>query len=217
MILIIMLNVNLRAKLAIYIGEREETDCCSPDYNWHHTFLMLVDETTCPVTILQQLHFDADPDNDYSLVPIALEGTSNPNQYPERFKNVSVFPVLGGNFADILNIWNDALSYSFYLKHMGIPFDTTGYKFVEDAVNCRAGVIATLNSIGIDYARGYYAGNAGTSCKIIPLNKGFFEASKSNTESVLARNERIMTSLGAQFYKDRYVGPLSDQLYVIAP
>ncbi len=212
-----MLKVNLRSKLAIYIGEREETDCNSPDDNWHHTFLMLVDETTLPITILQQLHFDADSENDYSLTPIALVGTSNPNQYPDRFKNVSIFPVLGGNVGNIVNVWNDALSYAFYLKHMGIPFDVTGYKFVKDAVNCRAGVIATLNSIGIEYARGCYVGDAGTTCKDIPLSKHFRDAYKSNTESVLARNERIMTSLGAQFYKDRYVGPLSDRLYVIAP
>lgn len=214
---VIMLPKDFNSKLAIYVAERLETDRYSDEGDWHHSFLMLVDETTRPITVLQQLHFDADSRNSCALLPIVMEGTSDPQKFGDRFNNILVYPVIGGKIRDVLNLWNDALAYSLDLKSKNITFDREYYKFGEEAVNCRAGVIAALDSIGIDYSRGFYAGGAGTQCCDIPLNRDFSEVNRSNAESIFGRNSRLIRSLGANLYKDRYIGPVTGTMHVISP
>lgn len=199
-------------RLAIFVAERLEAEPNNPNDTWYHSFLLLVDKTKDPVTILQQLHFkDEAPESQVSvpkiLEPLALRGISDPMKYPERFKGIKISPIAEGSTDEILGKWNDILAYAFYLKTEEIPFSVEGYKHDPESVNCRFGIVAVLAAIGIEFSPNHYAAEAGTrSPRLSALSKAF----NFNSINPLARksevNERRMNALGADRHTDRYIG-----------
>lgn len=196
------------AKYAIYIAERLEREMGDQLDTWYHTFLLLVDETTEPVTVLQQLHYNDDIHG--NLLPNVRMGLSD----PDKFKDVLVYPLVGGRAKEILEGWNAALSFAFYLKHSNIPFGDN-YKYGEMHVNCRAAIIATLKSIGIDTDESSYAQKAGVYCQDIPVSKIFEFSATGNAvwEDLKRKNEEHRLTLDADWVpNERFIGPLNHPL-----
>lgn len=148
-------------KYAIYIAERLESEPGNKNDRWYHTFLMLVDETQQPLKVIQQLHFnDQIGDRGHAtLFANARVGISG----HDRFKDVLVYPLIGGASDAILGVWNGALAIAQIIKHENIPFDEN-YKHGAESPNCRAAVIAVLRAMGFEYQQEYFAQDAGTRC-----------------------------------------------------
>jgi hypothetical protein len=194
----------MKNKYSICIAERLECEQGDRNDNWYHTFLLLVNESTDPVTIAQQLHYN---DNALGhLLPNVRRGISD----PEKFKNIMISRVETGEESEILKKWNYALSYAFYLKYSAIPFGEN-YKHGESDVNCRAAVIATLKILGIGYNEDDYAQSAGTVCAVIPVGVSFNEMdTTTNSERTLwQKNDDLLRTLDAEWIpQKRYMGPV---------
>jgi hypothetical protein len=195
-------------KYSIYIAERLERELSDPSDRWYHAFLMLVDETNQPVTIVQQLHFN-DQMNARGkpfLFPNARVGIAS----HERFKDVLVYPLIGGKSEDILGIWNGALGIANLLLHEKIPFDEN-YKHGEYSPNCRAAVIAIVRAMGFDYHEECFAQTAGSKCSAIslPFKIGFQETANKTIEELTASNKNYLTALQADWIgANRIVAPI---------
>ena len=199
-------------KLAIYVAERLEHEENDPSDNWYHTFLILVDEATGPLHILQQLHYNDGPN--LSLLPNVRLGVALSRRQALEFREVMAEKVFEGTSEEVLLRWNYALGYATYLKYSDISFGL-GYKHDPDAVNCRSAVIATLKNIGIDYDRRHYAQQAGESCRVIPLGRVFNEASTDpvSLQELAETNEAMYLTLKADWGNTRrYIGPVRHPL-----
>lgn len=189
---------------AIYVAERLEAEQDDPSDAWYHTFLLLVDKTGTPVTVLQQLHFNDDEHG--NLLPNVRVGLSDPN----KFQGIKTYPLVKGDAPKILAAWNEGLLYSFYLKHKGIAF-SENYKHGIEAVNCRSAIIATLQSIGLETRPEFFAAEAGTGCKDIPISKVFDFAAKGKLpwDEIVRKNQDYQRLLDAPWISGgRYVGPV---------
>lgn len=102
--------------------------------------------------------------------------TRNGIAHEDSFKKVRTHCVAAGPPEDILQKWNYALSYAFYIKNSNIAFGDD-YRHGKTDLNCRAAIIATLQTIGVPYSRDQYAQDAGTSCTVMPTSRAFNKAS----------------------------------------
>ena len=165
---------NTQKHLSIYIAERCHANDKDSDELYYHAFLMLVDEATQSPTIYEQLHFvDGE---DLKLKAYALHGIYIPEQDPDRYKNLCVFPIVGGDETYMLEMWSHALKYAFYVQNLlDFKFDKQGYKHDPQSLNCRKMVIATLRNLGIETdPKHHFAQAAGTqNLDEIPLGRIF--------------------------------------------
>lgn len=200
---------NLDKKLAIYIAERKEEPQHSNESVAYHTFFLLVDENTEPVSILQQLHFNDGYNQDkghFYLLPNACKGISN----ERSFNNVMAYPLIGGHEYDILSMWNYALSYASYVKVLEPEF-SSDYLCNPKAVNCRAGVVAVLRLLNIDFDFSLFSRNAGTQCEKLPITDQYNNRSHEtrSRDALWAVNTGHLVNLEPPWSQgERYVGPL---------
>lgn len=198
--------------LSIYIAERYHPNDKDPEDVYYHAFLMLVDEATQPPTIHEQLHFvDGE---DLQLEARAMRGIHIPEEEPDRYQNLRVSPIIGGDEAYMLEMWNHALKYAFYIKAEELKFDKEGYKHDPEALNCRKMVIATLRNLGIETdPKHHFAQAAGTqNLDEIPLGQLFRhdEAQKSLKTARMLWKEAEDRSIAINRElpeEGRYLGP----------
>lgn len=204
--------------LAIYLAEREEVPVRSDDDFVFHSFLLLIDESMRPVSILQQLHF-TDAEDPYTkelyLLPNARLGVSQ----DRVLDRVYAYPIIGGREYDVLEMWNYALSYASYVKVMKPEF-SLDYIDNPEAVNCRAGLMATLQALGIDIGHDLFKQKGGTECRELPLGAVFEHNSKKQNTRTLAElwqsNEGLRATLDASWIpRERYVGPVKRPFHLM--
>ncbi len=153
--------------LAIYTAEREISEEDDPSDRWHHTSLMLVDETDGEQKILQQLHFFNDHRG--KLDAEVREGTYD----EQRMRGVKAYQIRSGEEADILNQWNVGLWHAMDLQAAEIDWDMDRYKRSPESLNCRKAIKSTLKAMGVEYSPAHYADVAGTQGDDINLTDAF--------------------------------------------
>lgn len=213
-------KVNTQSKLAIYIAERPYP--LENDEVTYHSFLMLVDESSHPVTVLQQLHYNDDANGYFD--PNVRQGVSDPLKHLDRFDKLEVFPVIGGNSETMLTLWNKALAYAAFIKDSKVQFSSNPLQN-EYSTNCRTAVLETLKAIGIESFGSMYAENIGLKssalpkvlktfssiCEIMPLN--FLKAENKDFSELMNAAD-----LFADYREDeRYLGPIKRSFVKIDP
>lgn len=198
----------------IYTAERRVTRGEDEDDPSSHAFLLLADKTPQgEISVLQQLHY-----NDSAarrLLPNVRKGL----ECPEKFRNIKAYPIVAGPPKDILEKWNYALSYAFYLGNKEIVL-SEDYRDGLSAVNCRSAVIATLKTIGIPYCKEQYAKTSGTECRSIPLGSVFSQAARGpkSLKELWEANEIFCRVLPAPWISEnRYMGPLKHGFLPMSP
>lgn len=151
-------NVKQSKRLSIYVAERLVEPEIDGEKPWYHTFLILVDDTRTPGRVLQQLHYNNDPDK--QSIPNVRIGVAHLADGTERFKDLMASRVQTGPSLEILERWNQALAYTVLATSRDIRF---GENFTHDpkALNCRAMVKTTLAHIGVEHNPEFYAQEAG--------------------------------------------------------
>ncbi|MEM8833859.1 MAG: hypothetical protein AAGB32_04885 [Pseudomonadota bacterium] len=211
-------NVTKESKLAIYVGERPYIEINKQSL--FHSYLLLVDETTHPVTILQQLHFDNDG---LRFAPHATVGIRKPPELSSSIQSTFLLPIIGGNALEIMHLWDKALNYAFVVSSWPTPFDENPHGS-DDVANCRAGVMKVLRLLGIDVSPEDFIEKAGTNNSTLPTIENFGEAAGRFTwQRLLERNKTWLDALDpSEFYLDynpreRYVGPIPYDLRPMHP
>ena len=172
-------------KLSIYVVER--------DYGtYFHCFLALVDETIPSETpnVIEQIHFNDDLWG--FMAPEIIQGFKH--KYPERVDDFHFFPYLGGKEADILPLWNHILKMVQNIKGAEIEFEAASSS--PTAVNCRAGVKAAIQSLGIEFFAAYTKCYLGTEA-FQPTHGKIFDYSSISTdlESSRKTHQRLVAGL----------------------
>ena len=205
-------------KLAIYFAEREEKSFQDSMKPTHHAFLLLIDESTEPVSILQQLHFNDCQDGrtgEYYLLPNVRKGTS----LERILSEVRALPLISGNESTILDMWNNTLKEAIYQKAFKHKF-SLDYDTNPEAINCRAGLLHVLKGLGIDLGKDAFSAEGGTACKSLELfvpydpkqnlDKSLFELWKTNTN--------LRGALSAHWVSEnRHTGPIKQRFIPIEP
>lgn len=120
----------------------------NPEDDAYHSFLVLRDETPGKEPrIVEELHFKMQTEG--------LAAGQRPYLAPEvksfdrDFSKLKTFGYIGGG-ADVMRpIWEKAVDLGHKLGDLHIPFDQQG---ATDSANCRAGVRAIIEALGLDYA-----------------------------------------------------------------
>ncbi len=205
-----MLTNQPNRTLAIYTVEREISEEDNPNDRWHHTSLMLVDETDGEQKILQQLHYFNDQRG--KLDAEVREGSYN----EERMRGVKAHQITSGNEAEILNLWNVGLWHAMDLKDSGVDWDMNHYKDDPESVNCRKAIKSTLTAMGVEYSDAQYAEVAGTQGDDISLTNAFEsrrgwpvgQAGKLWIENFSIVHSGLEVKAYNYGHESRYTGPL---------
>ncbi len=184
-------------KLSIYIAERlhDGVDDFGEHVQWHHAFLMLMDETHGnykDAEVVQQLHFNDDAASQM-MRPHVREGMSS----PERLDALELFPYVSGNESDVLSMWNHALELAVKVKEEGVRFDKKD-SALPQANNCRSGVKASIEAMGMTFCSDFAMSAAGTRAGRIQVENIFsFEDTPKNlpVEQLWAKNEKLSGKL----------------------
>lgn len=211
------------SKLSIHVVEIPMHEKNDHTDRWYHTCLMLVDETTRPARILQQLHFNdiPDPNDPYTpvnerkskIMPNLRLGSSLDQM---KFIDVASSKILEGSGQEVMHRWNHALNYAFYIKYMDFYFEGD-YKRDLIAVNCRTFINATIKAMGLMPREENFAQNAGREAENIPLLALFDEKASPlhSFQDIRRKNEGYIISLDQDWIpRERYVQPM---LYPFLP
>lgn len=118
------------------------------DYGTYiHSFLALVDESAPADAphVIEQMHFN---DDVYGrMLPEWVEGFKP--HHLENIDNFSFFPYIGGAESDILPMWNHMLEWAGHVKKYPPNFEE--YFDSSYSVNCRSGVRAALETMGVQF------------------------------------------------------------------
>ncbi|MGH1375633.1 MAG: hypothetical protein ACRBCK_04710 [Alphaproteobacteria bacterium] len=164
--------MNEERKLSVYIAEREQSEVndFGEDVKFHHAFLMLMDETHGnykEAQVVQQLHFNDDAAS-LMMRPHVREGMSS----PERLDSLELFPYVSGNEGDVLSMWNHALELAAKVKEEGVRFDKKD-SALPHANNCRSGVKAAIESMGMTFCSDFTKSASGTKANRISVDDIF--------------------------------------------
>lgn len=187
-------------KLSIYVAEQPWTQCDGDvEELIHHTALLLVDESGDEIEVVQQLHF-----NNYNVNPWLEEygeSTMVPNirhglTKSQSLDDMYLYPVIGGREYNTLHMWNHMLRQAVDIREQELRFDLQNMGLVY-ANNCRAGIIASLKSIGIPYDPAFYKSEAGSKAGVIRVNTEFSFASlpQVSLQELQIENEALCEEL----------------------
>ncbi len=159
---------------------------------WFHAYLMLTEGSVHSQKIIQELHFNE-----------GKMGTMIPNLRDkdtdlETDESISIFPYVSGDAADILSMWNHALRHAIEIRD-----DASGPKFGYDyrhsahANNCRTGVKALIQTMGMTFCDEFTKAVAGTTATGVPGGKpfSFAQASEESFEKLYNDNRLLAQSL----------------------
>lgn len=128
---------------------------------WHHASLFLVEENPDggEDRVVQRLCFNNM--NGWVLTPNVRQGFEQSAK--SASVSLSLVPVLTGTENEIFTKWNEALRGGQQIKKIGAIF---GLNFKESptALNCRTGVKAVIESLGVPFKDEFVQSQAGTRC-----------------------------------------------------
>jgi hypothetical protein len=148
---------------------------------WQHSFLCLVSETQKNFdpdavrveNIVRQLHFSPirgsyKPEIRKEDIDLSIRG---------RFGRTKLFPILGGQAAGILPVWDHMVAYSEDLIENGDCEFGADPRYDDFAINCRTLVRAALNSIDLELYAEFTRSSAGMKAPALfkgnPYDHGF--------------------------------------------
>ncbi len=141
--------MNDQTCFALYAAESgvgEDRTLCQGQV--YHGFLLMRDETPGrDPKIVQELHFVMQTEGlkagqEPYISPITKQGGRD-------FESLETYGYIGGTADVMVPIWNKAIDFGTELRRLEVPFDVHNG---ADAVNCRAGVRAMVEALGLDYA-----------------------------------------------------------------
>ncbi len=158
---------------------------------WHHAYLMLTLDTPHSQEVLQELHFNEG--NHGVMVPnLRIKNTSLKDD-----KDLDLFPYVSGDEENILSMWNHALQHAAKIKQQneGLTFGYN-YRHSEHANNCRTGVKALIQTMGMTFCDEFTKTAAGTKAEGVPAGKTFsFDDSNDSIEELWAENQKLAEDL----------------------
>lgn len=129
---------------AIYAIEAEVgvTRTGNPDCPYH-SFLMLVDETDLenPI-VMEELHFVANSREGHTFLQAITK------RVDRDFSQLNMRGYIGGNEEHMREFWERGLDVAFEITSLQEPFTKAAG---EKAINCRAGVKAVIEAMGMDF------------------------------------------------------------------
>jgi len=109
----------------------------------YHSFLMLVDETDLenPV-VLDELHFIARQHNSHPFLQAVTKRADR------DFSKLNMRGYIGGHEEHMREFWERGLDVAAEISSLQVPFSKAAG---EKAINCRAGVKAVIEAMGMDF------------------------------------------------------------------
>lgn len=159
---------------------------------WFHAYLMLTEGTIDSQKIIQELHFNE------GKMGAMIPNLRDKNIALETDKSMSIFPYVSGDAADILSMWNHALRHAIALRD-----DTNGptfgydYRHCAHANNCRTGVKALIQTMGMTFCDEFTKAAAGMTATGVPVGKAFSfaQAAEESFEKLYNDNRLLAQSL----------------------
>lgn len=186
--------MSIRKEITICVAEKEEFQEFGDEMDsWHHAYLMLLDERGEEPSIIQEVHFNQ---SDLSkMVPNLREKQLKPLS---KCIGVTVFPYFSGNEEDVLPVWNRALEHAAKLREEGDLRFGLDYRHDPNANNCRTGVKALIETMGIGFCREFTKNAAGTNSNAIPYGapyKHFSNVDRVSPDELWAENQALAKRL----------------------
>jgi hypothetical protein len=153
--------MNNKKELSINVAEKPEFQECGDELDfWYHAYLVLLDERNEVPRVLQEIHFH----------PVDL-GRMQPsvrikNKDLDTEGNITVFKYLSGDESEILNKWNNALEHALKIKESTDIKFGLDYRHEPKSNNCRTGVKAMLDAMGIGFRKEFTKSSAGTETSL---------------------------------------------------
>lgn len=165
-----------------------------------HTALLLVDESSAELNVIQQLHFkdhansaQDELDGKVFMVPYVKNGMRK--QTADSI--VLLTHVIGGYERDTLDAWNHILAHASEVRDVKPPFNSDNIH-LPNALNCRMGVISALASIGIEVDESFveeefFKSDAGTKDNSIKVSHvfSFYTEERPDLDVVREQNEAL--------------------------
>lgn len=133
----------MSSNFAIYLTEKK----CGGgehDISWYHAGLILVDVDAG--NVVQQIHFS----NTHASLKMQPQVFNDQRGMGNIRKDFNPKEMLAGDEASILAAWNHMLKYAVFIHKNTVMYDEDFIDLGEPkTINCRAGVIAALETIGI--------------------------------------------------------------------
>ncbi len=146
----------------IFVTERRANDSNSSQF---HTGACLAYLHGEQITLKEQIDFDGGLDR--LVIPRLKRGISDPEFYPDRYKDLMFSKVCTPKSnEDALKQWIHGLKYGFRARALGLQFTDPSNQ--GDSINCRSMVKDMLRSMGIETTSADYASDRGLSCTTIP-------------------------------------------------
>lgn len=163
-------------KLSLYAIEQDVGECKTGlKGQGHHAYLALVDETDGDSPkIVEELHFIIKMSGLSDGQRPYLHAVTKPGG--RSMAGVTLIPSVGGDVDNMQEIWNRAVMIGTEISELELPFVPQPER---DAINCRAGVKAVLETLGLSFMPAVQCENAhaGVESNIqaqLPENLRFF-------------------------------------------
>ena len=149
-------------RFSIAVAEElfRDTDGDAMD-EWYHTSLFLTETDTQSGerTVIQRLCFNNM--NGWVLTPNVRQGFEESAKHGHV--DLSLVPILSVSELDVFGKWNHALRSGKQIKDVGATFGAN-FKESPTALNCRTGVKAVVEALGIPFSQEFVKSQAGVLC-----------------------------------------------------
>lgn len=180
-----------KKELSINVAEKPEFQECGDEMDfWYHAYLMLIDESNEVPRVLQEIHFH----------PVDM-GRMQPsvrikNKDLDAESKITVFKYLSGEEGEILNKWNNALEHALKIKEATDIKFGLDYRHEPKSNNCRTGVKAMLDAMGIGFRKEFTKSAAGTETSLnVKIDSPTVKFTENNSIETLWHKNHEMIKL----------------------